>query len=945
MFPPHDEVKINGLIAQANRTKNAEFEVRSKVSKDEFKQIFNTLKESKNHSAIIVEQSINFINKLDKHSKIKKMNFKNGINKLSDEFYEKSVINDYHIGGIKFALSTETKIPKFELTTITAIRIKFRISFVYPTYRYDMTMIKNADAQNLATLKSVKNEFLIDEQTVVDDINKIPISTDAFELEIEFTGKVNYKDLVNAISTIDKARGNVDQDYQETIYRIASLITPSTAFKFKTQYGLKKLTKQVVGLDSNNYTDIYPNLTDFILYDKVDGKRGLLVIEDDVTLLTDKLTIINSSTTRASSLIVLDVEYYEERVYVFDVLVYDGTSLVNNDYSERMKYFKKIEKLIAPFGEIKHHIEIKSPSDIKTFYLRKKLYEVDGLIFNSKKGSYYDMEVYKWKPESQLTIDFMLKKAPKTLIGLKPFETVDNYTIYFLFVGINFKLFKQLGLTRVYKYNDMFPTTNEEYFPIQFSVSDLPYAYIYYHPNNGKGLLSAKAVKEEKTETKVKKVGKKTKGGKTAKAETAEAETAEAETETEDATETVPDASDHDTAVSADTADTHNDIDPNSLDGRVCEMKLVKSTDNINTMMNSRHNLMWQIEKIRTDRDIEVARGNYFGNDYVIAEKTYMSRINPLTLDGLVTPTQSYFQETNDDYKAQRNFVSFVKNIALGLSDVNKREWLLEIASGKGQDLSKIANLGYKNVLFTDNDKNALQELVRRKLEPKHSHYSNNSNNSNNSKNDQSNRSKNGNSSHGGMNILTSQIDYTKPPAEILSIIDSYRVPSVNVVSCQLAIHYLIQSLPTLRNVFKIVDTKLMPSGYFIFSCFDGQRVFDALKDKDEYQIHEGEILKFSIKKEYKSPQFSQFGQKVGVKLPFSKNEYYSEYLVNVDYVIQWFESHKYSVEQSQYFDELLPNFKKENPSVYAALSDADKEYMKLYRYVVLYKLPNNLSK
>jgi len=45
------------------------------------------------------------------------------------------------------------------------------------------------------------------------------------------------------------------------------------------------------------------------------------------------------------------------------------------------------------------------------------------------------------------------------------------------------------------------------------------------------------------------------------------------------------------------------------------------------------HNHKWILDKIRNDRKIEVTRGNYFGNDYKVAESIWMSYSDPLVIE------------------------------------------------------------------------------------------------------------------------------------------------------------------------------------------------------------------------------------------------------------------------------------------------------------------------
>ena len=71
----------------------------------------------------------------------------------------------------------------------------------------------------------------------------------------------------------------------------------------------------------------------------------------------------------------------------------------------------------------------------------------------------------------------------------------------------------------------------------------------------------------------------------------------------------------------------------------------------------------WSLIKIRIDRRIEVARGNYYGNDHRTAESNWFMMNNPLTLDELFI-TNSYTNQYMSKYKfLHAIYESLVKNV------------------------------------------------------------------------------------------------------------------------------------------------------------------------------------------------------------------------------------------------------------------------------------------
>ena len=68
--------------------------------------------------------------------------------------------------------------------------------------------------------------------------------------------------------------------------------------------------------------------------------------------------------------------------------------------------------------------------------------------------------------------------------------------------------------------------------------------------------------------------------------------------------------------------------------------------------------LNWNLIKIRDDRKIDVDRGNYFGNNYKIAELIWMSYKDPLIIEDL--KEDMYFRvHESKKHEAQRNYNSF----------------------------------------------------------------------------------------------------------------------------------------------------------------------------------------------------------------------------------------------------------------------------------------------
>ena len=112
-----------------------------------------------------------------------------------------------------------------------------------------------------------------------------------------------------------------------------------------------------------------------------------------------------------------------------------------------------------------------------------------------------------------------------------------------------------------------------------------------------------------------------------------------------------------------------------------------------------------------------------------------------------------------------------------------------------------------------------------------------------------------------------------------------------DVISSQFTIHYYFKDEMTLRGYLQNLSDNCNKGGFFIGTCYDGSKLFDLLKDKQEYSMHDDhENLVFSIKKDYEIDNFDYnksnikplFGQKINVEMS-SIGQSITEYLVNFD--------------------------------------------------------------
>jgi len=104
-----------------------------------------------------------------------------------------------------------------------------------------------------------------------------------------------------------------------------------------------------------------------------------------------------------------------------------------------------------------------------------------------------------------------------------------------------------------------------------------------------------------------------------------------------------------------------------------------------------------------------------------------------------------------------------------------------------------------------------------------------------------------------------------------------------DVLSCQFSLHYYFESVDTFNGFLSNIKDNVKRGGYFIGTCYDGQRLFDALEINPtlRYQDDFGNLV-YQIDKRYDITSFEEslFGNKIDVYMD-SIGDTYSEYLVN----------------------------------------------------------------
>jgi hypothetical protein len=321
---PNILTKLIDDISRIIVPQKTNFEIECRYSIDDRKKEdsrskrFNTVETIKIAKKIIeknkknsheIEQTINFI-KNDIY--IKQVPFVNGEQKKDKHihYYKEKIIDpivmlspqDSELPTYKLVLTFEHETEEFGIKDCQMARIRLRYSIWFEQWRLDITLLRFIKTlNNPQELKSAKQEMLY---TInINDFNdNAPWDlTDMIEFEMEFIAdrsafSINSLKFVNSFmdeyidastlpllppstNPLQSTNQSNTLDYQDTIYQVAKLIKPYQADKFRSKFGMKKLSNQVLELDKNMYMrDVQNNITNYYITDKIDGKRAILYI-------------------------------------------------------------------------------------------------------------------------------------------------------------------------------------------------------------------------------------------------------------------------------------------------------------------------------------------------------------------------------------------------------------------------------------------------------------------------------------------------------------------------------------------------------------------------------------------------------------------------------------------------------------------------------------------
>jgi hypothetical protein len=330
----------------------------------------------------------------------------------------------------------------------------------------------------------------------------------------------------------------------------------------------------------------------------------------------------------------------------------------------------------------------------------------------------------------------------------------------------------------------------------------------------------------------------------------------------------------------------------------------------------------WIPLRVRYDKTNELRMGEpNYGNAFHVANGNWHSIHNPVTEDMISTgkgiPESTadedvYYNRSGKDTSTRglRDFHNlYVKRkIILGAS--SRGNTLIDYAVGKAGDLPKwvAANLGFVFGvdISKDNIENHLDGACARYLNARKKYNT-----------IPGALFVNGNS---GENIRSGKAVFSEKEKQITlavfgqgpkdkgelgeGVYKRYGVgePGFHVSSCQFAMHYFFESPKSMHSFFRNLAECTRIGGYFVGTCYDGQTVFNVLKNKkreESMTIMREDKKIYEITKQYDQTGFPEDEMSLGYAIDVyqeSINKVFREYLVNFKYVERVLENYGFVV-------------------------------------------------
>lgn len=272
--------------------------------------------------------------------------------------------------------------------------------------------------RNIKNLKEILDEFLKiinNTKFIINDDQKTLIINNYIRLVNNELYKKKGKDMLNFVKEIKNNPKRFFLSYQPITLETVNLI--------------------------DNITGVTNILSDYTVTEKADGERGLLYVDDDgkIYVLNSRLNVRYTGTSHKYKKTLIDGELIkiddDEIFMCFDIYFIDSKDIRSkplvddrlNEIKKFIKDYKEQDTFNIKLKEFKYDEDIFKLSE--EIYNDDYEYKIDGLIFTPKYLSVGEVhknspsktntfggtwsKVFKWKPPSENTIDFLVKFISK----------------------------------------------------------------------------------------------------------------------------------------------------------------------------------------------------------------------------------------------------------------------------------------------------------------------------------------------------------------------------------------------------------------------------------------------------------------------------------------------------------------------------------------------------
>ena len=176
-------------------------------------------------------------------------------------------------------------------------------------------------------------------------------------------------------------------------------------------------------------------------------------------------------------------------------------------------------------------------------------------------------------------------------------------------------------------------------------------------------------------------------------------------------------------------------------------------------------------------------------------------------------------------------------------------------------------------------------------------------------------------------------------PSYISEVMKNSFRDGADAVACMFAIHYFFKDMDSLNGLLKNLADTVKVGGYFIGCCFDGNAVFNLLKDTDTGAAKvglKGNNRIWSITKKYTADQLDTTDAALGLPIDvefITIGGSYTEYLVPFELLVAKMQTIGLTLHQSEMFETSYAKALSEKQKF--NMSDAEKQYSFLNRWFI----------